>query len=180
MNEIENRMRAVTRYKIETHALAALAAAAVTLSCAGADAKPEPPRPASLVQIAATDLKWTPFFPGGPEESFVVGSKEARRGPTAFFFRFKAGFDSGWHTHESAYTAVVLSGTVLETSKGSEPPIPLGPGSYYFQPAVVHKTQCAPGADCLTYIYEEGAFSFTPTDEQGNPVAPAAPAAATK
>lgn len=173
MNEIKNRTRAVASHRADGCAILALAAAAVTMSCAGADAKPDQARPTPLVQIAATDLKWTPFFPGGPEESFVVGSKEARRGPTAFFFRMKAGFDSGWHTHESAYTAVVLSGTVLETSKGSEPPIPLVPGSYYFQPVVVHKTQCAAGADCLTYIYEDGAFSFTPTDQDGNPLPPA-------
>jgi Domain of unknown function (DUF4437) len=123
-----------------------------------------------LVQIPASSLKWTPFFPGGPEDAFVIGSRDAKQGPTAFFFKMKAGFDSGWHTHESAYRAVVLAGTVIETSKGSEAPKPLGPGSYYFQPAVVHKTACAKGADCLTYIYEDGRFSFTPTTEDGKPI----------
>lgn len=53
-------------------------------------------------------------------------------------------------------------------------------GSYYVQPTVVHKTQCAPGADCVAYIYEDGAFSFTPTDDAGKPLPQPKPAAAAK
>jgi Domain of unknown function (DUF4437) len=127
--------------------------------------------PPKLVAAPAADLKWEPFFPGGPEESFVIGSKESKQGPTAFFIRFKGGFDSGWHTHESAYTGIVISGTIVETSKG-QAAVKLAAGSYYLQPTVVHKTVCAAGADCLVYIYEDGAFSFTPTDESGKPLPP--------
>ena len=127
-----------------------------------------------LVETPAADMKWEEFFPGGPLEAFMVGSKEAKHGPTAFFIKFKGGFDSGWHVHESAYTGVVLAGTLLETSKGSDAPKPLGSGSYYSQPAVVHKTQCVGAADCMLYIYEEGKFSFTPTTEDGKPLPPAA------
>lgn len=122
-----------------------------------------------LTSFPAGELKWEPFFPGGPEEAFVIGSKESKKGPTAFFIRFKGGFDSGWHTHESAYTGIVLSGTIVETSKGQAAER-LGAGSYYLQPTVVHKTVCAAGADCLLYIYEDGKFSFTPTDEAGKPL----------
>jgi len=133
-----------------------------------------------LVQLPAGELKFEEFYPGGPLESFIIGSKEAKHGPTAFFIRFKGGFDSGWHVHESEYTAVILSGTMLETSKGSEPPKPLGPGSYYRQPTVVHRTQCTGTADCLVYIFEEGRFSFTPTTEDGKPLPPQAAMAADK
>lgn len=125
--------------------------------------------PPKLVEFKATDLKWEPFYPGGPEEAFVVGSKDAKKGPTAFFIKFKAGFDSGWHVHESAYTAVILSGTIIETNKG-EAAAKLGAGSYYVQPTSVHKTECAAGSDCLVYIYEDARFSFTPTDENGKPL----------
>lgn len=140
----------------------------VTLASAG-------PAP-KLVTFPADKLTWEPFFPGGPEESFVIGTKEAKKGPTAFFIKFKAAFDSGWHTHESAYTGIVLSGTIIETSKGQEA-VKLTAGSYYLQPSVVHKTVCAPGADCLVYIYEDGKFSFTPTDEAGKPLPAPKPAA---
>jgi len=133
-----------------------------------------------FVQLPAGGLKFEEFYPGGPVESFLVGSKEAKHGPTAFFIRFKGGFDSGWHVHESEYTAVILSGTMLETSKGAEPPQPLGPGSYYRQPTVVHRTQCTGTADCLVYIFEEGRFSFTPTTEDGKPLPPRAAMAADK
>jgi len=146
---------------VKTSTIVALLAAAVGLASAG-------PAP-KLVAHPASDLKWEPFFPGGPDESFVIGSKEAKKGPTAFFIKFKGGFDSGWHTHESAYTGIVLAGTIVETNHG-EPAASLPAGSYYLQPATVHRTQCAAGADCLVYIYEDGRFSFTPTDEAGKPL----------
>jgi quercetin dioxygenase-like cupin family protein len=130
-----------------------------------------------LVVFQAAELKWEPFFPGGPDEAFVVGSKDSKKGPTAFFIKFKGGFDSNWHTHESAYTGIVMSGTIIETSKGQEP-VKVTAGSYYLQPTVVHRTQCAAGADCLLYIHEDGKFSFTPTDEAGKPLPP--PSAAPK
>jgi hypothetical protein len=125
-----------------------------------------------FVQLPSQDLKWEEFYPGGPVESFVVGSKDAKHGPTAFFIKFKGGFDSGWHVHESEYSAVVLTGSMLETSKGSDAPKPLGPGSYYRQPTVVHRTQCLGPGECLAYIFEEGRFSFTPTTEDGKPLPP--------
>jgi quercetin dioxygenase-like cupin family protein len=126
-----------------------------------------------LVQVPSGELKWEPFYPGGPEEAFILGTKDAKKGPTAFFIKFKAGFDSGWHIHDSAYTGIILAGTILETDKAADPPKPLVAGSYYMQPKTVHRTQCAPGADCLVYIYEEGRFSFVPTEESGKPLPPA-------
>jgi hypothetical protein len=126
--------------------------------------------PSPFVQMPSAELKWEEFYPGGPVESFVVGSKDAKHGPTAFFIRFKGGFDSGWHVHESEYSGVVLAGTMLETSKGAPAAKPLGPGSYYLQPTTVHRTQCIGTAECLAYIFEEGRFSFTPTTEDGKPL----------
>ena len=152
---------------MKTATIVAILGCSITLASAG-------PAP-KLVGLPAGELKWEPFFPGGPDEAFVIGTKEAKKGPTAFFIRFKAGFDSSWHTHESAYTGIVLSGTIIETSKG-QAAVKLGAGSYYVQPTVVHKTQCAPGADCVAYIYEDGAFSFTPTDEAGKPLPQPKPA----
>jgi hypothetical protein len=148
---------------MKTATIAAILGCGVTLANAG-------PAP-KLVGVPAADLKWEPFFPGGPDEAFIIGSKEAKKGPTAFFIRFKGGFDSGWHVHESAYTGIVLSGTLVETNKGQDA-LKLAAGSYYMQPITVHKTACAAGADCVVYIYEDGKFSFTPTDEAGKPLPP--------
>ena len=135
-----------------------------------------------FIQLPSAEMKFEEFYPGGPVESFIIGSKEAKHGPTAFFIKFKGGFDSGWHVHESEYTGVVLTGTMLETSKGGDAPKPLGPGSYYRQPTVVHRTQCTGTAECLLYVFEEGRFSFTPTTEDGKPLPPkgAPPATAGK
>jgi quercetin dioxygenase-like cupin family protein len=134
--------------------------------------------PAAFVQRPAADMKWEEFYPGGPVESFVVGAKDAKHGPTGFFIKFKPGFDSGWHVHESEYAGVILAGTILETNKGSDAPKPLGAGSYYMQPRTVHKTQCTGTAECLVWIFEEGRFSFTPTTEDGKPLPKQAPPAA--
>jgi quercetin dioxygenase-like cupin family protein len=133
-----------------------------------------------FVQMPSGELKWEEFYPGGPLESFVVGSKEAKHGPTGFFIKFKPGFDSGWHVHESEYTGVILSGTIIETNKGPEGPKPLGAGSYYSQPKTVHRTQCTAAAECLVWIFEAGRFSFTPTTEDGKPLPKQAPPAAAK
>src|SRR5260221_14634178 len=75
----------------------------------GAPARAKGPA-GGFVQLPAADLKFEEFYPGGPTESFIIGSKEAKHGPTAFFIKFKGGFDSGWHIHESEYTGVVLTG----------------------------------------------------------------------
>ncbi len=147
---------------MKTATIVAILGCGVTIASAG-------PAP-KLVGFPAGELKWEPFFPGGPDEAFVIGAKDAKKGPTAFFIRFKAGFDSGWHVHESAYTGIVMGGTIIETNKGQDA-LKLTAGSYYMQPTSVHRTECAPGADCLVYIYEEGKFSFTPTDEGGKPLA---------
>jgi hypothetical protein len=157
-----------------TRALLAMTLGVVTAFGTIVSARAKSPA-GQLVEVPSAEMKWEEFFPGGPLESFMVGSKEAKHGPTAFFIKFKGGFDSGWHVHESDYTGVVLSGTILETSKGSDAAKPLGPGSYYRQPKVVHKTQCTGAADCLLYIHEEGKFSFTPTSEDGKPLPPQGP-----
>jgi hypothetical protein len=157
-----------------TRVLLAMAIGGVAVLGLGLSAKAKGPT-GKFVQLPASDLKFEEFYPGGPVESFIIGSKEAKQGPTAFFIKFKGGFDSGWHVHESEYTAVILTGTMLETSKGGDAPKPLGPGSYYRQPTVVHRTQCTGSADCLVYIFEAGRFSFTPTTEDGKPLPAAKP-----
>ena len=149
--------------------LLAVALGGVTAFGYGVSARAKGPA-GKFVQLPAEEMKWEEFYPGGPVESFIIGSKEAKHGPTAFFIKFKGGFDSGWHVHDSEYTGVVLTGTMLETSKGSEAPKQLGPGSYYRQPTVVHRTQCTGTGECLLYIFEEGRFSFTPTTEDGKPL----------
>jgi len=150
--------------------MCAVGALAVVLGASYAWAGKEMAR--QLVQRPAAELKWEEFYPGGPLESFVTGSKDGKTGPTEFFIKFKAGFDSGWHVHESDYTGIILAGTIVETSPGSEAAKPLTAGSYYLQPSVVHRTQCTADADCLVYIYEKGRFSFTPTTQDGKPLPP--------
>src|SRR4051812_11468505 len=101
-----------------------LAAVALWLSTAtaGVPAKQQ-------LQLPAGDLKWEqPFGPSGPKLAFVSG--DMKKGPCSFFFKFPAGFDSGWHTHDADYTAVVLAGTMQNVEQGAEAAShPLGVGS---------------------------------------------------
>ena len=71
---------------MNTATIVAILGCSATLANAG-------PAP-KLVAAPAGELKWEPFFPGGPDEAFMVGSKESKKGPTAFFIRFKAGFSA--------------------------------------------------------------------------------------
>jgi len=121
-------------------------------------------------QRPANGLPWTPLFPGGPEIVFTVGSPTAPQGPTAFFLRFKPGFDTGWHIHETSYTGIVLAGTLEQPSSDAAAVQRLTAGSYYVQSRAPHSTRCLEGAECVVYIYEEGKFSTTPTTPDGTPV----------
>jgi hypothetical protein len=82
-----------------------LLAIVATATAVTAAAKPA----GKFLQLPADELKWEEFYPGGPVESFIVGSKEAKHGPTAFFIKFKPGFVTAMtrHSRDSKFTAPI-------------------------------------------------------------------------
>jgi quercetin dioxygenase-like cupin family protein len=126
------------------------------------------------VQVSAAALRWEkPFGPTGPRRAGVSG--DSVNGPYAFMLEMPAGFDTGWHTHDTPYTAVVLSGTVENIEQGeSERAAPLAAGSVWSQPAHRnHVTRCQSTSPCLVYISGPGGASFHPMSRDGKALEPA-------
>lgn len=125
------------------------------------------------VQVQAGELKWEqPFGPNGPSRANVAGDR--LKGPYTVFLRLPAGYDSGWHTHDTRYTAVVLSGTVENVEQGEpERAHAMRAGSVWTQPGRRnHVTRCQAGAECLIFVTTPGGESYHPMTAAGRPVTP--------
>ena len=89
---------------------------------------------------------------------------DKKKGPFTFFLRMSAGTESDWHSHDSDFSGVVVTGTVEHFEQGAEGDAkPLGPGSYLLQAAKkVHKAKCLAGADCLMFLTAKGGYTLRP------------------
>ena len=115
-------------------------------------------------------LKWdAPYGPQGPQ--FATAEGDQKKGPVSMFMKFPAGFDSGWHTHEGEYTAVVVQGHMTHQVQGGAEH-KLAQGSYWTQPGKVnHKNVClADGGECVIFGWMPKGFSFTPKTAEGKDV----------
>lgn len=141
-----------------------LAACLVPVVALAGDKKPK-------LEILQDEITWTqPFGPKGPQFGFVEG-KFGDKNPASFFVKFGAGGDSGWHTHDEEYKAVVLQGTFTEQQAGDAKENALPPGTYFVQPAkVVHRNGCLAGTDCLIYVHFDKGAQSTPTTRDGKPL----------
>jgi quercetin dioxygenase-like cupin family protein len=130
----------------------------------------------------ADEIKWDmPYGPQGPAFATVMGDAKKKNSPTQMFMKFPAGFDSGWHTHDGEYTAVVVKGVITHQVQGGVEH-KLGQGSLWTQPAKVnHVNKClAEGGECIIYGNQPKGFSFTAKTAEGKDVpAPAKDAKAT-
>jgi quercetin dioxygenase-like cupin family protein len=124
-----------------------------------------------MAMIPADAIVWTePFGPTGPKFSKVSGDE--KKGPYSFLLKMAAGTESGWHTHDADYSAVVISGSAHNIEQGGEAADKaLTAGATWTQPAKAnHLNKCDPGADCIVYIHMTKGFSFTPKMPDGKPV----------
>ena len=118
------------------------------------------------------ELKWdAPFGPQGPQFAFAVGDMKTKNKQTNMFMKFPAGFDSGWHTHDGEYAAVVVKGSMTHQVQGGVEH-KLAQGSYWTQPGKVnHRNVClADGGECIVYGSMPKGFSFTPKTAEGKDV----------
>ncbi len=133
----------------------------VVASVAGAAPKPQ-------VQMPVDTLAWTePFGPTGPK--IAKASGDEKKGPYSYFLKMAAGSESGWHTHDADYSAVVITGTAHNIEQGGEAAAkPLPPGSAWSQSGKAnHMNKCDPGTDCVLYIHTAKGFTFTPKTADG-------------
>jgi quercetin dioxygenase-like cupin family protein len=123
------------------------------------------------LDIKQSDLSWVaPFGPKGPSLAFVEG-KYGDKEPASFFVKFGAGGDSGWHTHDEEYKAIVIAGSFTEQQQGESAETVLPPGTYFTQPAKVpHRNGCLKGTDCLVFVHFDKGASSTMTTPDGKPL----------
>ena len=93
-----------------------------------------------------------PAHPSGNQSSVLWG--DPMKGPSAMLVKFKKGV-SALHYRSSDYHLTVLQGTMKHWAEGQreEDAKPLGPGSYWFQPANLSHADACLTDGCLTFVY---------------------------
>ena len=95
--------------------------------------------------------------------------------------KLPAGFTSPLHTHTGTYEAVEISGTSSHWLKGEDgtKAKKMTPGSYWtITGKVEHMSSCAPGADCVFFVWQKTKFDFAAGKDEAAKMA--AGSAATK
>lgn len=135
--------------------------------------------PAKAKFVAAEEVKWDDV--GGPKLGNLWG--DYKKGPYGALMKLPAGFTSPAHTHSGTYEAVEISGTTSHWLKGEDgsKAKKMTPGSYWqMQGKVEHISSCAPGADCVFYVWQKGKFDFTMAKEDAAKAGAGSAAAAPK
>ncbi|HEY5922128.1 MAG TPA: DUF4437 domain-containing protein [Kofleriaceae bacterium] len=123
--------------------------------------KVTPPQPKF---VAAEEVKWDDV--GGPKLGTLSG--DYKKGPFGGLLKIPAGFTSPFHGHTGAYEAVQVAGTSSHWLRGEDgtKAKKMTPGSYWTMPAKLeHVSACAPGTDCVIYIWQKTKFDFLPGKE---------------
>ncbi len=124
--------------------------------------------PATATWTAMGDNK------GGPWLSIIQG--DMKTGPFTAYAKFKAGWESGWHTHNANFSAVLIEGTVWQAEQGNEGTTYSSAGQAWATTAGTnHSDKCVGKKDCVIFLSMGGAMSFNPMTADGKPApAPAA------
>jgi hypothetical protein len=126
--------------------------------------------------IASEEVKWDDV--GGPKLGLLTG--DYKKGPYGALMKIPAGFTSPLHSHTGACEAVEIAGTSSHWMKGEDgtKAKKMTPGSYWSIPAKLeHVSACAPGTDCVMYIWQKTKFDYVPAKD-AMPAKDAAPAKA--
>lgn len=117
-----------------------------------------------------TEVKFEPVD-GMPGMSIAHLHGDPTTGPTSQLAKLSAGFDTGWHTHDYDYEALVLKGMITKQQQGDRTAKELPVDSYYVQPASMnHRNTCTPESDCIFYYHSEGPDTFSPMTAEGEPI----------
>ena len=117
------------------------------------------------VVLDVADVEWNEMFPG-VDFGAVYGdfSQEAH----AKMVQFAPGVVAPMHTHTHAYHGVVIHGTVINPYEGEDPPVEMGPGSYWYVPAgMPHKTGCVSEEPCLFYTHGDEKWDIELVEGEG-------------
>ncbi|MFI6921117.1 cupin domain-containing protein [Nonomuraea spiralis] len=98
--------------------------------------------------------------------TFVQLKGDPRTGASEAMFTLKAGTPFPPHWHTSPEHVVGVSGVMLWHVKGRKT-YRVGAGDYLYYPSkAVHWGKCAPGADCVYYVYDSKPYDFHPAERK--------------
>ena len=151
------------------------AGAAYAGAPSAADSKAAPavePKTAAVETTVITPKTATWMNVGDPKKGPWVAAVQGDSQKEAFtsFLKLGAGGDSGWHTHSSDYSGVVIEGTATHQDQGGKE-VKLTAGQAWTSKAGVnHRNTCTGKKDCVMFIAVRGPFSFAPMTADGKPV----------
>jgi len=127
----------------------------------------EPPKKEIAIMLPA-DMKWGPMDPSNAEQSPQIAplwgdmTKEAN----GFLIKVKPGSKGMAHTHSGGYHGVTIAGAPNHLQDGDKKPVPLPPGSYWFEPGgVTHNSQCLGKDECFGLVhFNDGKADFAPAE----------------
>jgi hypothetical protein len=134
--------------------------------------------PAKAKFTAAEEVKWDDLG-GGPKLGVLTG--DTKKGPYGALMKLPAGWTSPAHSHTGTYEAVEISGTSSHWLKGEDgtKAKKMTPGSYWtITGKAEHISSCAPGADCVFFVWQKTKFDFVPAKDDAKSAGSAAPTAA--
>jgi quercetin dioxygenase-like cupin family protein len=111
------------------------------------------------------DAKWAPVDPSKKEGlKMAVLMGDPMKGASAFHMQLPPGADTGMHSHTSAYSALVLSGTPSHWVDGGEKEKDLNvAGTFWTQKGgEMHSDACRGDGPCTVFVHMPGAMDMTP------------------
>ena len=91
------------------------------------------------------------------------------------YLKMKGGGDSGWHTHDADYSAVVVEGTATHQDQGGKEHKLTAGQAWTSKGGVNHRNTCVGKKDCVLFLSVRGPFNFVPKTADGKDL-PAQPA----
>jgi len=118
--------------------------------------------------VLASDVKWEPLNPARGENSPKAGTLWGdRKGavPTGFLAKFKDGFSSPPHIHNTTYRAVVISG-LIHNDDPAAAHMWMPVGSFWTQPKGEAHITAAKGSSNIALVeIDKGPYLVKPTEE---------------
>lgn len=124
----------------------------------------QPVHAGQITLMNEDDYVWE-TTPEGVAFAALQGDRFAE--PYQALVRLPGGTVSPLHVKSANMFGVVLQGKMLHYASGEDPTSAsqIGPGSFYRIPHdLAHISACISQDPCVTYLYQDGAFDFTPVD----------------
>ncbi len=125
---------------------------------------------AAMGSFSISTATWTPFGDPAKGPWTAVISGDPKMGAFTTYLKVKAGTDSGWHTHNSDYTGVVLEGNITHMDQGAKEMNLTAGNAWNSKGGTNHLNKCLGKKDCVIFISSAGAMSYNPMTADGKPV----------